>query len=137
MEGSAQGGVTSKRGRPPQKPPRRHPGAQSRAATGLSTPGSDPEPRGPLPLRQREDLEPSAAEHRGEEAGAGNLSVRGGLLSFTGRSPPELGLGLEQRLASHHLTDCSQRKHPMLGILWKTQGSFLSPNTNMTRLACG
>ncbi|XP_043294996.1 uncharacterized protein LOC122422607 isoform X2 [Cervus canadensis] len=33
MEGSAQGGVKSKRGRPPQKPPRTHPGAQSRAAT--------------------------------------------------------------------------------------------------------
>ncbi|CAI9157899.1 unnamed protein product [Rangifer tarandus platyrhynchus] len=64
MEGSAQGGVKSKRGRPPQKPPRKHPREQSRAATGLSTPGSDPEPRGPLPLRQIEDLEPSAAEHR-------------------------------------------------------------------------
>ncbi|XP_070313196.1 ral guanine nucleotide dissociation stimulator-like [Odocoileus virginianus] len=64
MEGSAQGGVKSKRGRPPQKPPRTHPGAQSRAATGLSTPGSDPEPRGPNPLRQHEDLEPSAAERR-------------------------------------------------------------------------
>ena len=37
----------------------------------LSTPGSDPEPREPLPLRQQEDLEPSIAEHRGEEAAAG------------------------------------------------------------------
>ncbi|XP_043294981.1 uncharacterized protein LOC122422604 isoform X1 [Cervus canadensis] len=64
MEGSAQGGVKSKRGRPPQKPPRTHRGAQSRAALRLSTPGSDPEPRAPLPLRQHEDLEPSAAEHR-------------------------------------------------------------------------
>ncbi|XP_043294980.1 uncharacterized protein LOC122422603 isoform X2 [Cervus canadensis] len=64
MEGSAQGGVKSKRGRPPQKPPRTHRGAQSRAASRLSTPGSDPEPRAPLPLRQHEDLEPSAAEHR-------------------------------------------------------------------------
>ncbi|CAN0155229.1 unnamed protein product [Rangifer tarandus platyrhynchus] len=63
MEGSAQGGVKSKRGTPPQKPPRKHPGAQSRAATGFSTPGSDPEPRGPIPLRQHEDLAPSAAEH--------------------------------------------------------------------------
>ncbi|XP_043745755.1 apidaecins type 73-like [Cervus elaphus] len=64
MEGSAQGGVKSKRGRPPQKPPRTHRGAQSQAASRLSTPGSDPEPRAPLPLRQHEDLEPSAAEHR-------------------------------------------------------------------------
>ena len=123
MEGSAQGGVTSKRGRPPQKPPRKHPGAQSQAATGLSTPASDPEPRGPLPLRQHEDLGPSTAEHRGEEAGAGNLSVRGGALSFTGRSPPELGLGLEHRLASHHLADCSQRRHPVLAILREALGS--------------
>ncbi|XP_043745750.1 uncharacterized protein LOC122685227 [Cervus elaphus] len=64
MEGSAQGAVKSKRGRPPQKPPRTHRGAQSQAASRLSTPGSDPEPRAPLPLRQHEDLEPSAAEHR-------------------------------------------------------------------------
>nr|XP_020767052.1 uncharacterized protein LOC110149055 [Odocoileus virginianus texanus] len=63
-EGSAQGEMERKQGRPAaQTPPRTHPGAQSRAATGLSTPGSDPEPRGPNPLRQHEDLEPSAAEH--------------------------------------------------------------------------
>ncbi|XDC63661.1 hypothetical protein R6Z07M_014843 [Ovis aries] len=48
---------------------RTHPGAQSQAAMELSTPGSDPEPRETLPLRQQEDLEPSMAEHRGEEAG--------------------------------------------------------------------
>ena len=41
----------------------------------LSTPGSDPEPRETLPLRQQEDLEPSTAEHRGEEAGAVHVSV--------------------------------------------------------------
>ena len=76
MEGSAQVGMERKRGRPaPQKPARTHGGAQSQAATELSTPGSDPEPREPLPLRQQEDLEPSTAEHRGEEAGAVHVSV--------------------------------------------------------------
>ena len=41
----------------------------------LSTAGSDPEPRETLPLRQQEDLEPSTAEHRGEEVGAVHVSV--------------------------------------------------------------
>ncbi|CAN0156334.1 unnamed protein product [Rangifer tarandus platyrhynchus] len=68
-EGSAQGEMERKQGRPAaQTPPRTHPGAQAQAATGLSTPGSDPQPRGPLPLRQQEDLEPSAVEHRGPPA---------------------------------------------------------------------
>ncbi|XP_070651839.1 fibrous sheath CABYR-binding protein-like isoform X1 [Bos indicus] len=63
-EGSAQLGMKRKRGRPAtQTPPRTHPRDQSQAATELSTPGSDPEPREPLPLRQQEDLEPSTAEH--------------------------------------------------------------------------
>ena len=76
MEASAQVGMERKRGRPaPQKPARTHGRAQSQAATELSTPGSDPEPREPLPLRQQEDLEPSTAEHRGEEAGAVPVSV--------------------------------------------------------------
>ncbi|MXQ80116.1 hypothetical protein E5288_WYG013783 [Bos mutus] len=58
-----------KQARPPaQTPPRTHPRDQSQAATGLGTPGSDPEPREPLPLRQQEDLEPSTAEHRGPPA---------------------------------------------------------------------
>ncbi|KAI4567216.1 hypothetical protein MJT46_008429 [Ovis ammon polii x Ovis aries] len=65
-----------KRGRPaPQKPPRTHGRAQSQAATELSTPGSDPEPREPLPLRHQEDLEPSTAEHR-EAVAPGELSSR-------------------------------------------------------------
>ena len=34
----------------------------------LSTPSFESEPRELLPLRQQEDLEPSTAEHRGEEA---------------------------------------------------------------------
>ena len=34
----------------------------------LSTPSFESEPRELLPLRQQEDLEPSMAEHRGEEA---------------------------------------------------------------------
>ena len=103
MEGSAQVGMKRKKGKPaPHTPPRTRPKAQSQAAMELSTPGSDPEPRETLPLRQQEDLEPSMAEHRGEEAGAVHVSVWGGVLSYTGRSPPELGLGLEQRLASHY-----------------------------------
>ena len=43
----------------------------------LSTPSSDPEPQEHLPLRQQENLEPSMAEHRGEEAGAVHVSVWG------------------------------------------------------------
>ena len=66
MEGSAQLGMKGKQGRPaPHTSPRTHPGAQSQAAMELSTPGSDPEPRETLPVRQQEDLEPSTAEHRG------------------------------------------------------------------------
>ena len=71
-EESAQLGMKRKQARPAaQTPPRTHPRDQSQAATGLGTPSSDPEPREPLPLRQQEDLEPSIAEHRGEEAAAG------------------------------------------------------------------
>ena len=103
MEGSAQLGMKRKQGRAAaQTPPRTHPRAQSQAATELSTPNSNPEPREALPLRQQEDLEPSIAEHRGEEAWAVHVSIWGGVLSHTGRSPADLGLGLEQRLASHH-----------------------------------
>ena len=71
-EGSAQLGMKRKQARPAaQTPPRTHPRDQFQAAMELSTPGSDPEPQEPLPLRQQEDLEPSIAEHRGEEAAAG------------------------------------------------------------------
>ena len=100
MEGSAQLGMKRKQGRPAAQT---HPRAQSQAATELSTPGSDPEPREPLPLRQQEDLGPSTAEHRSEEAGSVQVSMWGVVvLSHTGRNPPELGLDLEHRLASHH-----------------------------------
>ena len=76
VEASAQVGMERKRGRPaPQKPPRTHRRTQSQAATELSTPASDPEPREPLPLRQQENLEPSTAEYRGEEAAAVHVSV--------------------------------------------------------------
>ena len=76
MEASAQVGMERTRGRPaPQKPPRTHRRTQSQAATELSTPASDPEPREPLPLRQQENLEPSTAEYRGEEAAAVHVSV--------------------------------------------------------------
>ncbi|KAI4567242.1 hypothetical protein MJT46_008455 [Ovis ammon polii x Ovis aries] len=68
-----------KRGRPaPQKPPRTHRRTQSQAATELSTPASDPEPREPLPLRQQENLEPSTAEYRGEEAAAVHSALGNG-----------------------------------------------------------
>ncbi|KAG5204605.1 hypothetical protein JEQ12_019050 [Ovis aries] len=40
----------------------------------LNTPVSDPENREPLLLRQQEELEPSTAEHRDEEAGAVHVS---------------------------------------------------------------
>ena len=76
--------------------------AQSQADTELSIPGSDPEPQKILPLRQQGDLEPSMVEHRGKKAGAVNVSMWGGGADPHRRSPPDLGLGLEQRLASHH-----------------------------------
>ncbi|XP_043746149.1 uncharacterized protein LOC122685434 isoform X1 [Cervus elaphus] len=97
-EGSAQLGMKRKPGRPAaQTAPRTHPRAQSQPAMGLSTPGSDPEPREPLPLRQQEDLEHSTAEHR----------------------------------------DCSQRRHPVLGIPWDSLRRFQSPDAHTTRLAMG
>ena len=77
-------------------------GAQSQADTELSTPSSDPEPQKPLPLKQQGDLEPSMAEHGGKKAGAVHVSMWGGGAEPHRRSPPDLGLGLEQRLASHH-----------------------------------
>ena len=62
----------------------------------------DPEPQKILPLRQQGDLEPSMVEHRGKKAGAVHVSMWGGGAEPHRRSPPDLGLGLEQRLASHH-----------------------------------
>ena len=81
-----------KRGRPsPHTSPRTHPGAHSQAAMELSTPSFDPEPQEPLPLRQREDLEPSTAEHRGEEAGAVHVSVWGGGAELHREESPRSG----------------------------------------------
>ena len=60
MEGSAQLGMKRKQGRlVAQTPPRTHPGAQSQAATELSTSGSNPEPREPLPLSSRRTCSPA------------------------------------------------------------------------------
>ena len=60
MEGSAQLGMKRRQGRlVAQTPPRTHPGAQSRAATELSTSGSNPEPREPLPLSSRRTCSPA------------------------------------------------------------------------------
>ena len=93
-EGSAQLGMKRKRGRPAaQTPPRTHPRDQSQAATELSTLDSDPEPREPLPLRQQEDLEPSTAEHRGEEAGAVHVSVWGVGAELRREDSPRAGSG--------------------------------------------
>ena len=94
MDESAQLGMKRKQARPPaQTPPRTHPRDQSQAATGLGTPGSDPEPREPLPLRQQEDLEPSTAEHRGEEAGAVHVSVWGVGAELRREDSPRAGSG--------------------------------------------
>ena len=76
-----------------QTPPRTHPRDQSQAATGLGTPSSDPEPREPLPLRQQEDLEPSTAEHRGEEAGAVHVSMWGAGAELRREESPRAGSG--------------------------------------------
>ena len=94
MEGSAQVGMKRKKGKTaPHTPPRTHPKAQSQAAMELSTPGSDPEPRETLPLRHQEDLEPSTAEHRGEEAGAVPVSVWGGDAEPHREESPRAGAG--------------------------------------------
>ena len=83
-----------KQARPTAKiPSRTHSSDKSEAATGLSTPGSDPEPREPLPLRQEEDLEPSTAEHPGEEAGAVHVSVWGGGAELHSEGFPRAGAG--------------------------------------------
>ena len=59
----------------------------------LSTPGSEPEPREPLLLRQQEDLEPSMAEHRGEEPGAVHVSMWGGDAEPHREESPRAGSG--------------------------------------------
>ena len=83
-----------KQARPTAKiPSRTHSSDKSEAATGLSTPGSDPEPREPLPLRQEEDLEHSTAEHRGEEAGPVHVSVWGGGAELHSVGSPRAGAG--------------------------------------------
>ena len=74
----------------------------------LSTPSFDPEPQEPLPLRQREDLEPSTAEHRGEEAGAVHVSVWGG--GATQEGVPQSWVWAWNKGWPHttHLSHCSQ-----------------------------
>ena len=59
----------------------------------LSTPGSEPEPREPLLLRQQEDLEPSMAEHRGEEPGAVHVSMWGAGAELRREESPRAGSG--------------------------------------------
>ena len=57
----------------------------------LSTSSSDHDPREALPLRQQEDLEPSTAKHRGEEAGAVHVSVWGGGAELHREESPRSG----------------------------------------------
>ena len=56
-----------------------------------------------MPLRQHEDLEPSMAEHRGEEAGAGNVIVGRGAERHREESP-RAGAGP----GANHLVDCRE-----------------------------
>ena len=139
MEGLAQLGKKRMQGRPaPQTPCRTQPGSQSQAATKLSTPSSDPEPQEHLPLRQQEDLEPSMAEHRGEEAGDVHVSVweEGAELhrkeSHRAGSGPGTNVGLTSPIFY-----TAVRVHPMLGILCDSLGSFLSPYTHIKMLVMG
>ena len=136
-EESAQLGMKRKQARPAaQTPPRTHPRDQSQAATGLGTPSSDPEPQEPLPLRQQEDLDPSTAEHRGEEAGAVHVSVWGGGAEPHGEESPRAvaGPGAKAGLTSP-IFDTVVSMHPTLSILWDSLGSFLSPCMHIRRLA--
>ena len=139
MEGSAQVGMERKRGRPaPQKPARTHGGAQSQAAMELSTPSSDPEPRETLPLRQQKDLGPSMAEHRGEDPGAVHVSACGGGVELHRKESPRAGSGPGTKAGlTPPIFHTAVRAHPMLGILWDSLGSFLSPYTHIKMLAMG
>ena len=138
-EESAQLGMKRKQARPAaQTPPRTHPRDQSQAATGLGTPSSDPEPREPLPLRQQEDLEPSTAEHRGEEAGAVHVSVWDCGAEPHREEAPRAGArpGAKAGLTPP-IFHTAVRVHPMLDILWDSLGSFLSLYIHIQMLAMG
>ena len=139
MEGSVQLEMKRKRGRPAaQTPPRTHLGALSQAATELSTSSSDPEPLEPLPLRQQEDLEPSTAEHRGEEAGVVHVSVWGGCAKPHRGESPKAGSGPEAKAGlTPPIFHTAVRVPPMLGVLWDSLGIFLSPYTHIKMLAMG
>ena len=101
----------------------------------LSTPGSDPEPQETLPLRHQEDLEPSMAEHRGEEAGAVHVSVCGGGVELHREESPRAGSGPGTKAGlTQPIFHNAVRVHPMLGILCDYLGSFLSPYTHIKML---
>ena len=101
----------------------------------LSTPGSDPEPRETLPLRHQEDLEPSIAKHRGEEAGAVHVSVCGGGVELHREESPRAGSGPGTKAGlTQPIFHNAVRVHPMLGILCDYLGSFLSPYTHIKML---
>ena len=89
----------------------------------LSILGSDPEPLEPLPLGQQEYLEPRTAEHRGEEAGVVHVSVWGGGAEIHREESPEVGLGLEKRLALQHPSFTLQSECILywvfLAVLWE------------------
>ena len=99
----------------------------------LSTSSSDHDPREALPLRQQEDLEPSTTEHGGEEAGSVHVSVWLGVLSYTGRRPRLLGLGLEQRLASHHLSFTLQSQCMLCWVLFVILWEAFCPHIHTSK----
>ena len=104
----------------------------------LSTPGSDPDPREPLPLWQQEDLEPSIAEHRGEEAVAVHVSVWGGGAELHSEESPRAGSGPGTKAGlTPPIFHTAVRVHPMLGILCDSLESFLFPYTHIKMLAMG
>lgn len=143
----AQGGVSPlgmkrKQARPAaQIPPRTHPGDQSESATRLGTPGSDPEAREPLPLRREEDLEPSTAEHTGEEAGPVHVSVWGGGADLHSGGYPRAGAGpgpkagLTSPIFHTAVPEGILLGLPRVGLVFKVQGRILSPQRHRARPA--
>ena len=104
----------------------------------LSTPGSDPEPREPLPLRHQVDLEHSPTEYRGEEAGAVHVSVWGGGAELHREESPRAGPGPGTKPGlTPPIFHTAVRVHPMLGILCDSLESFLFPYTHIKMLAMG
>ncbi len=124
-----------------QIPPRTHHGDQSESATRLGTPGSDPEAREPLLLRWEEDLEPSMAEHRGEEAGALHVSVCGGGVELHREESPRAGsgpgtkAGLTSPIFHTAVPEGILLGLPRVGLVFKVQGRIPTPQRHRARPA--